>query len=315
MPSKIRVGIIGANVGYGWGARAHLPALKALSEYEVVAVCTSREETAKETARKFGIPLAFRDPEAMVVHKDIDLVDVCVRVPMHRQMVMAPLRAGNHVFCEWPLALNVSEAIELRDLAVERRVSNAVGLQTRGSPVINYVRDLIADGYVGQIVSCSVVGTVPGASERAASFAWAADPAMGANVLTIQSAHTIDALCFCVGDFASVTSIVATQTKEWVINETGEKWKINSPDHVLVSGTLKSGALASVFIASVPYHGAGLSFHIYGTGGTLTVTGAGFPNVSELTLRGARAGGKAIDVMVVPDKYRWVPESIPSGVL
>ena len=87
----IRAGIIGANVSYGWGTRAHLPAMQALPEYDVVAVCTTRRETAEETARQFGIPLALDDHEALVTHPDVELVLVCVRVPGHRELVTAAL--------------------------------------------------------------------------------------------------------------------------------------------------------------------------------------------------------------------------------
>ena len=59
---KIHVGIIGANVRYGWGRDTHIPALSALPEFEITAVCTSRKETADETAKHFGIPHAFADP-------------------------------------------------------------------------------------------------------------------------------------------------------------------------------------------------------------------------------------------------------------
>src|SRR5713101_1949541 len=100
---KIRIGIIGANAHYGWSMRAHLPALLALPEYELTAVCTSRRETAEESAKHYGAKLAFHDYHEMVKHPGIDLVSVSVRVPLHRQMVMAALEAGKHVFCEWPL--------------------------------------------------------------------------------------------------------------------------------------------------------------------------------------------------------------------
>ena len=50
---KIRVGIIGASMRNGWGSDAHIPALSALPEFEITAVCTSREETADETAKAF----------------------------------------------------------------------------------------------------------------------------------------------------------------------------------------------------------------------------------------------------------------------
>ena len=64
--NKIRLGIIGANVHYGWGARAHLPALVHLPNYEVVALCTAHPETAQESARQFGVPLAFHRHEDLL---------------------------------------------------------------------------------------------------------------------------------------------------------------------------------------------------------------------------------------------------------
>jgi hypothetical protein len=115
---RIRVGIIGANVRYGWGRDAHIPALSALPEFEITAVCTSRQETADETAKHFGIPHAFADPYKMVQHPDVDLVLISVRVPFHHQLGMAALRAGKHLFCEWPLAATTEQAQQMRDLAV-----------------------------------------------------------------------------------------------------------------------------------------------------------------------------------------------------
>ena len=87
---KIRVGIIGANAHDGWSMRAHLPALRAMPDYELTAVCTSRPETAAESAAHYGARLAFHDYHAMVRHPDIDLVSVSVRVPLHHDMVMVP---------------------------------------------------------------------------------------------------------------------------------------------------------------------------------------------------------------------------------
>ena len=114
---KIRVGIIGANVRYEWGSSAHIPALRALPEFEITAVATSRQETADETAKHFGIPHAFGDSNQMVQHPDVDLVSICVRVPFHHQMGMAALNAGKHLFCEWPLAATTEQARQMRDLA------------------------------------------------------------------------------------------------------------------------------------------------------------------------------------------------------
>jgi predicted dehydrogenase len=83
---RIRVGIVGANVGYGWGSSAHTPALNALPEFEIIAVCTSRQETADETAKYFEIPLASQILP-MVNHRDVDLV--CGTSPQYRATLQA----------------------------------------------------------------------------------------------------------------------------------------------------------------------------------------------------------------------------------
>ena len=104
----------------GWGRDAHIPALRALPEFEITAVSTSRQETADETAKHFGIPHAFADPYKMVQHPDVDLVSICVRVPFHHQLGMAALNAGKHLYCEWPLAATTEQAQQMRDLAVRK---------------------------------------------------------------------------------------------------------------------------------------------------------------------------------------------------
>ncbi|HKC99221.1 MAG TPA: Gfo/Idh/MocA family oxidoreductase, partial [Methylomirabilota bacterium] len=123
MADKIRVGIVGATVtqgGSGWGQNAHVPALKALPGYELKAVCTSREETAKASAAAFGTEKAFHRFGDMVSHPEVDLIVVCVRVPGHRELVVGGLQAGKPVFCEWPLGANLAEAEEMAGLARQR---------------------------------------------------------------------------------------------------------------------------------------------------------------------------------------------------
>src|SRR5436309_13275306 len=100
MTNKIRVGIVGATVtqgGSGWGANAHVPALKSLPGYELKAVCTAHEETARASASAFGAELAFHDADTMVAHPEVDMVSVVVRVPGHRALVDKAIRAGKAV--------------------------------------------------------------------------------------------------------------------------------------------------------------------------------------------------------------------------
>src|SRR2546423_12107452 len=113
MTDRIRVGIVGATVtqgGSGWGANAHVPALKALPGYELKAVCTSREDTAKASAAAFGADHAFHRFGDMAAHPDGDLLVVCVRGPGHHELVIAGLQARKPRCCERPLGINPAQA-------------------------------------------------------------------------------------------------------------------------------------------------------------------------------------------------------------
>ncbi|HVA26234.1 MAG TPA: Gfo/Idh/MocA family oxidoreductase, partial [Chloroflexota bacterium] len=128
MAARIRVGIVGATTtvgGSGWGAHAHVPALRALPDYELRAVCTAHADTALAAREAFGAELAFHDFEDMLARPDIDLVAVVVRVPGHYDLVEAALHAGKRVFCEWPLGATLAEAESLAQLATERSLLTA----------------------------------------------------------------------------------------------------------------------------------------------------------------------------------------------
>ena len=101
--TKIRLGLIGANIHRGWAPRSHLPALVASPEFELTAVCTTRMESAQESAQLFNAKMAFDNYQEMINHPDIDAVAVVLKVPSHYEPTMAALNAGKHVYTEWPL--------------------------------------------------------------------------------------------------------------------------------------------------------------------------------------------------------------------
>ena len=91
----------------------------------------------------------------MAADPDVDLIVVCVRVPGHRDLVMAGLQAGKAVLCEWPLGANLAEAEEMAGLARQRSVKTIVGLQARSDPTILYARDLVQEGYIGEVLTAT----------------------------------------------------------------------------------------------------------------------------------------------------------------
>ena len=313
MADRIRVGIVGANLDYGWGTRAHLPALAAVPEFEVRAVCTTRMETARATADRFGVPLAFDNVETMAKHPEVDLVVVAVRVPSHYPLVKAALEAGKHVFCEWPLGANLAEAIELRDLARAKGVVHQIGLQGRSNPAINQVRDLIAAGEIGRVVSATMVVSGSGAGIRAGTIHWQVDGALGATVLTIAGGHAMDSLRYCLGEFAALSAIVRTQLPEVRVQGSNEVLDSTAPDNVVIDAELANGALVSMHIESVPVLGSGFLLEIHGTEGTFALRGDSAPNTAELTVLLGKRGDAALSPLPLDEAYQRPPGTPPGA--
>src|ERR1700751_1153353 len=158
---KLRVGVVGATPSRGFASIAHIPALQELPDFEISAVCTTRQDSAEAAARHFGVPLAFSDAAKLAQHPDVDLVTVSVKVPDHYLPVTAAIEAGKHVYCEWPLGRDTDEATRMLAAAERNGIRHAVGLQGQMSPAINYVKDLIADGYIGRVLSATMIGCTP----------------------------------------------------------------------------------------------------------------------------------------------------------
>jgi predicted dehydrogenase len=90
LAGNVRVGLVGASAGGGWGSVAHVPDLRAAAGIELAAVCTSRPDSAAAASDVFGVP-GFHAVRDLAAQDDIDLVSVVVRVPRHRDVVMAAL--------------------------------------------------------------------------------------------------------------------------------------------------------------------------------------------------------------------------------
>src|SRR5258708_5620909 len=101
MQDKIRVGIVGASPDRGWAARAHVPALRSSPAFELVAVSTSRLESARRAAQAFGVQHGFADVRGLVALDELDLVVITVKVAAHAELAHAAIKAGKHVYCEW----------------------------------------------------------------------------------------------------------------------------------------------------------------------------------------------------------------------
>ena len=248
MTKAIRVGIIGANAEGGWARDGHVPAVQALDGLEFVAVATNSQKTADAAARAFGVPAAYGSGMDLIRAPGIDLVTVATRVPDHRELVLAAIAAGKHVYSEWPLGRSIAEATEMAAAAHAARVHTAIGLQLRGSPVVHRTRELIASGALGRVLSMSTYSATAGfGPDVPAPFVYLEDPANFANLITIQGAHTVDLAIAVAGGLGDLNALATAQYPE--INADGETRQRVTFDHLLMQSRFARGGTLSVEVA------------------------------------------------------------------
>src|SRR5712672_3015238 len=297
--STLGVGIVGVSPVRGWAATAHIPALRALPNYEIRALSAHSAESARAAGEVFGVDAVFSDHEQLVTRPDIDVVAITVKVPRHRQLVCAALAAGKAIYCEWPLGRDLDDARAMAALAAGQGVRTAVGLQARQAPAIEFARQLLSDGYVGEVLSTTMVGlSVPGGVVVQPN-AYMLDKANGANLLTIAAGHSLDILNHVLGEFADLSAVSDLRRPLITIEETGEQITKTAADQIAVIGTLTSGATASIHVREAVAGGTGFLWEINGTDGTLRIIAdAAFPEIYPLTVAGAHGRNEPTELAV-----------------
>jgi len=297
--STLGVGIIGVSPVRGWATTAHIPALRALPNYEIRALSAHNAESARAAGEVFGVSAVFSDHEQLVTRPDIDVVAVTVKVPHHRALVSAALAAGKAVYCEWPLGRDLDDARAMAALAAKQGVRTVIGLQARQAPAIEFVQQLLRDGYVGEVLSTTMVGlSIPG-NVVGQPNAYMLDKTNGANLLTVPLGHSLDALNYVLGEFADLSAVSDVRRPLITIEETSEQIVKTAADQIAVIGTLRSGATASVHLREAVAGGIGFLWEINGTDGTLQITAdAALPEIFPLTVAGAQGRNAPIELVI-----------------
>ncbi|KAF4578292.1 transcription regulator gal80 [Pleurotus pulmonarius] len=262
---QIRIGFIGLSTT-GWAAIALFPSLQVpsvRSSYVIVALCTSSAASASIAAEHYGrqtgspIKAYYGDDgvSQLVRDPEVDLVVVSIKAPEHKDPVLAAIEAGKDVFVEWPAGSSLEETTEFQRQAKAKGVKVMVGLQGRHSAASNAVKDVIASGRLGKVLSSTMVGFMsreslywgPTVNERREYIHHLRS---GVSFAEIILGHQLDTFTHILGDFASVSATAATMYPIATIVDSKSTplptIHATSPDHVALSGILVSGALVSI---------------------------------------------------------------------
>jgi len=233
---RISIGIIGC----GLMGIHHVVALKSLREAGILdvdfrAVSDVDEPKMMRFAQAYRFAKSYPDGFKMMDDGDVEVVFVCTPTRYHKEYVSGALDAGKSVFCETPLAVSLTDAKEMLDLAERRRAKAQIGLVLRFHPTLNYIADIISSGRLGEVISVVLKSDQVFPVGGFYVSDWRSDPSIsGGGVLLEYSIHDMDILRWLLG---VPTHVYATCTRYTERNL-----------ERLVSMTLefKCGALASL---------------------------------------------------------------------
>ncbi|KAL2125839.1 hypothetical protein VTI74DRAFT_2537 [Chaetomium olivicolor] len=197
--TRIRVGIIGlsASAITSWAADAHLPCFlnhAGRERYRIVALCNSSVAAAEASIRTYNLPpdtKAYGNPADLAADPDIDLVICNTRVNKHVETTLPSLRAGKDVYIEWPIASTLDDVDVLLAAARQSGARALVGLQGRWAPPVLKIKELLAAGTIGRLLS-SEVRACGGSRDRdvlPVGLKYFAQRAVGGNPITIGFGH------------------------------------------------------------------------------------------------------------------------------
>jgi predicted dehydrogenase len=269
-----RVGLIGS----GYIGRAHSIALQEVGAVfpDITApVCEILADRDEAAAAKSAVAMGFRrstgDWRTLVVDPAVDIVDICSPNYLPREMALAAIAAGKHVWCEKPLALDAAEASEVAEAAMKKGVTHLIGFNYSLNPLICLAQAMIAGGEIGTVTGFSGRYFEDYMADPAVPHSWRCERRLaGAGALADLGSHLIDMAEILLGPIESVFASLETVHAKRQEPATGAWLPVENED--IARGLLRfaRGVGGSFEISRVATgYKCGLAFTVFGSAGSL----------------------------------------------
>lgn len=153
MAGKSKKKIKTAIIGVGGISGAHRSGYDKCDNAELWAICDIKPDVLKAKSERWGIPpeRCFLDHRDLLKLKEIEAVNICTPNKAHCEIAVNALRAGKHVLCEKPIAMNAKEGQRMVTAAEKANRILQIGLMQRFRADANYIKGLVDDGTLGEI--------------------------------------------------------------------------------------------------------------------------------------------------------------------
>jgi predicted dehydrogenase len=275
---RIGVGLIGT----GFMGKCHALAYSAVKAVfgevptiDRAVLCDVEMEHAKRMAGEFGFSRATTDWRALIADPAVQLVSVTSPNGLHREMAVAALAAGKHVWCEKPMALTLSDAEAMTEAAAaaKGRVT-ALGYAYLRNPALQHARALIREGVIGETFDFRGSVDEDYMADPALPWSWRLKASeAGLGTLGDLTCHLVSLAHELVGEIGSLCAVTDTiHSERPVAGEAGRTARVENEDiaHALVR--FRNGARGTLCSSRVA-HGRknGLKVEVHGSKGMLWI--------------------------------------------
>ena len=292
---QVRIGLINTS---WWADSFLLPTLCSHEGAVVAAICGRNQERAAEMADKYNVPKIYSDYRQLIDEGELDGLVVASPDDLHYEMTMYALEAGLHVLCEKPLANNAADARQMYDKAEAAGLKHMVLYTWRWLPQMQYIKDLLDDGYLGRAYQAHF--RFAGSAWHKRDYVWRADADRANGILGDLGSHMIDLARWMLGDVASVSASLRTHIER----DSADGGPLNpANDSAFVLLDLASGAQVVVEVSAVNHMAKEwrISVSLYGEKGTLHTNC--FAEIFSPIVRGAKRDEDAIELLDIPLEY------------
>ncbi|NOZ21777.1 MAG: Gfo/Idh/MocA family oxidoreductase [Planctomycetes bacterium] len=217
-------------------------------ETKLVGVCTAHEETAEKARKVGGFDFCTTDPNELLQREDIQIINCCTPNRLHKDLLLAAIDAGKHIYCDKPLAFDADEAREIAAAAEKGPGKYQVTLQYRFLPATLRAKQMIEEGFLGRVFGFRAQYLHAGYIDPARPMSWRLKKAeSGGGALFDLGSHILDLIYHLLGDYESVSALCETMIKERPLKgDPATMEPVEVDDITLMTVRMKSGAVGTV---------------------------------------------------------------------
>ena len=250
---KLKLGIIGC----GWATvNLHLPTLRRMPEYDVVAIADMNLEQAQAIGNRFEVRHRFREASELMAYPALDAVAICTPPGDHASLAIAAINAGKHVFIEKPLTLTLDQADRLVESVTRTDRKVLVGFNLRWHRLVRQAKALLDVNGLGFLTLMRTVFTNSMLHDERIA-AWRRDRSCGGGVIQDLAVHHFDLWRF----------LLRTEVEEISVSACSKRWQ---DEAAVISARMANGILVSSVFASGT--GERHELECYGEAGQLRVS-------------------------------------------